>query len=214
MLKHLRIKHAQEYDICKKDMKESEEKRKCLSTSSATQLTLFQTTSKHQQYSKDSARRKKIDQLLVSMIATDLQPISIVEDKGFKNLISTPDSRYESPSRRALMTTHFHENIRKELQAKLNNTSYVSLTTDLWTSLQTKSYCGVTVHYITNSWELRSAVLETFEFSSVHTAAHIDARVSCMWNIEQMLVCGVTCNASNMVAVISKTSWCHLPPTL
>ena len=33
------------------------------------------------------------------MIVTDLQPLSIVEDAGFKKLLETVDSSYQLPSR-------------------------------------------------------------------------------------------------------------------
>ena len=44
-----------------------------------------------------------------------------------------------------------YQNLKTKLLAELNNTSHVSLTTDIWTSLQTTSYCCVIVHYITDT---------------------------------------------------------------
>ena len=218
MLKHLKTKHMKEYEECAKEIKENEEKRRKTTTNQQpSEPTIQQTLSRSQLYSKDSIRRKNIDESLIYMIATDLQPIAIVEDKGFKNLLSTLDSRYQPPSRRTVMSTQIpvtYQNLKTKLLAELNNTSHVSLTTDIWTSLQTTSYCCVTVHYITETWELKSAVLETFEFSTDHTAEHIAAelqRVAASWNIGEKVVCVVTDNASNMVAAISKTPWRHLP---
>ena len=55
------------------------------------------------------------------------------------------------------------------MQKKLDSTEHVAITTDLWTSLQMKSYCGVTAHYISETWELTSTLLETFELPAAHT---------------------------------------------
>ena len=55
--------------------------------------------------------------------------------------------------------------VRKEIAA----VSHVALTTDLWTSRATESYM-TTCHFLTETWELRSLVLETFHFELSHTA--------------------------------------------
>ena len=72
----------------------------------------------------------------------------------------------------------------------------------------------ITAHYITDTWELKPAILETFDFNSEHTADNISSellRVITQWNIESKIICIVTDNASNMVAAINKTPWQHLP---
>ena len=57
-------------------------------------------------YAGDSPRYNKHDTFLADMIAIDIQPTSIVEDKGFQKFVSalavTPGS-YASPSRKTLM---------------------------------------------------------------------------------------------------------------
>ena len=90
----------------------------------------------------------------------------------------------------------------------------MALTTDIWTSRQTQSYCCVTVHFITDTWHLKSAVLETFEFNCDHTAENIALELNTVatnWGLNNNVVCVVTDNASNMVSAISKTGWRHLP---
>jgi len=46
----------------------------------------------------------------------------------------------------------------------------VSLTADLWTSTQNRSYLGVTAHFI-EGWTLQSVVLSVMEVAESHTAA-------------------------------------------
>ena len=72
----------------------------------------------------------------------------------------------------------------------------------------------MTSHFITGDWKLQSAVLETFEFNTDHTASNIAAnlkRVANDWGIDEKVVCVVTDNASNMTAAIAQTGWRHLP---
>ena len=45
-------------------------------------------------YPQDSTRCERLNSALIKMIATDLQPISIVEDKGFLRYTSLLDQRY------------------------------------------------------------------------------------------------------------------------
>ena len=142
--------------------------------------------------------------------------MSIVEDQGFKNFAHTLDSRYEIPSRRTIMSRlpETYQSVKRKLQGQLNNTTHIALTTDIWTSLQTKSYCCALLPTTSDTWELKPAILETFDFNSEHTADNISSellRVITQWNIESKIICIVTDNASNMVAAINKTPWQHLP---
>ena len=54
-------------------------------------------------YTGNSRRRASIDEALLHMIVTDLQPVSVVEDKGFKNFVKVLDPKYCPPSRRTIM---------------------------------------------------------------------------------------------------------------
>ena len=98
------------------------------------------------------------------------------------------------------------------LHHELEAIPHIGLTTDKWTSNQTRSYCCVTIHYITKLWELKSAVLETFEFSIDHTAGNIASElllVASAWNVAEKVVCVITDNASNMIVAIGRTAWRH-----
>ena len=111
------------------------------------------------------------------MITTDLQPISIVEDKGFRKFTTLLDSRYEPPSRhtitRSMLPTKYEET-KKKVQQKLEEMSTVALMTDIWSSRQGLSYCCLTAHAISaESWKLKSYALETFNFNADHTGEQI-----------------------------------------
>lgn len=106
------------------------------------------------------------------MIAKDFQPLSIVEDVGFKNFVYKLNSNYTLPNRKKLSETiipNIYENLKKNLQDTLLIVNYVSLTTDYWQSQTTKSYLSLTAHYISD-YCLKSSVIETREVQVSHTA--------------------------------------------
>ncbi|XP_011407349.1 PREDICTED: zinc finger BED domain-containing protein 4-like [Amphimedon queenslandica] len=125
------------------------------------------------------------------MIITDLQPVSIVKDKGFVNFMRLLDFKYTAPSRRTLMRNHLpqlyalkHELLMQELES----VDHCCLTTDMWTSRATQWYLTVTCTYINEEMELK-ILLEKWNITSkVHwvitdSGANIKwaVRLSC-WN--------------------------------
>ena len=72
----------------------------------------------------------------------------------------------------------------------------------------------VTCHFIDESWQLKTFVLETFHLSISHTAENIAAeliRIAKEWEISEKVVALVTDNAANAVAAARITGWTHIP---
>ncbi|KAK0138793.1 Zinc finger BED domain-containing protein 1 [Merluccius polli] len=97
---------------------------------------------------------------ILNMIVTAMRPLSMVEDKGFRDMISTFNSKYNLPSR-----TYFtqlmekkHQEIKEKLKVVLKETECVALTTDIWTSVATEAYLGVTCHFLGEDWEMKCLV--------------------------------------------------------
>ena len=153
----------------------------------------------------------------MKMLACDLQPSSIVEDKGFQEFLKVIDPKYIPPSRCSLMQDHLphlYDEAKQELQQLLVSAEYVSLTTDLWTSRATMGFITVTCHFVTPDWQMKSAVLETLHVDRSHTADNIAVllmKVAEEWNISSKVCCVVTDNANNIVAAVKKNKWNHLP---
>ena len=100
--------------------------------------------------------------------------------------------------------------VKKEIAA----VSHVALTSDLWTSQATESYMTITCHFVTETWKLKSLVLETFHFELSHTAEHIAdslKNAAEKWNISEKIIAIVTDNASNIVAAVKIVGWNHVP---
>ena len=77
------------------------------------------------------------------------------------------------------ITTVFHRMYQVErdrVKAELHD-RHVGLTSDIWTSASTQSYIIITVHFITDKWELCSRVLLTREMGERHTGVNISERL-------------------------------------
>jgi len=150
------------------------------------------------------------------MIARDLQPISIVEDRGFIALLKILDPRYQIPSRKKMMEctiNNMYAECKAKVMTKLQHANHVILTTDMWTSRSIEAYLTVTCHFIDN-WQMQDFVLETCHFSVQHTADNISAelkRIAEEWGITQKVLAVVTDNGANMVAAVHKAGWRHYP---
>ncbi len=105
-----------------------------------------------------------------------MQPIDTVDDRGFRRLLQTFESRYSPPSRKTLTVKYlpqkFEIECAKVKQEVCKCISY-ALTTDIWTSRANNAYTGVTIHFLDEAFQLRHYLLETKEFPESHSAANI-----------------------------------------
>ncbi|KZS05324.1 Uncharacterized protein APZ42_031527 [Daphnia magna] len=72
---------------------------------------------------------------LVRCIAKDMQPIQIVENGGFKDMVHYLDPRVTLPSRTTIANTLIpreFESAKPALFLELQSVNYVSLTADCW----------------------------------------------------------------------------------
>lgn len=111
---------------------------------------------------------------ILNMLVTDMRPLGMVEDSGFKAMISTFHPNYELPSR-TFFTKQLdkkYEDTKNKMKKALRETDSMALTTDIWTSVATEAYMGVTCHYLKN-WKMVSHCLTTMPLEERHTAANI-----------------------------------------
>ncbi|XP_028408818.1 zinc finger BED domain-containing protein 4-like [Dendronephthya gigantea] len=72
----------------------------------------------------------------------------------------------------------------------------------------------ITCHFLTETWELKSLVLETLLFELSHAAENIAnslRNAAKKWNISENIIAIVTDNASNVVAAVKILGWNHVP---
>ena len=218
MKRHLQAKHTinDEVKPLKRSHSDADEVGEDVKPSlkrrlSATSLTSFVSSQSHE----------KIIKLLVEMLVDDMLPIATVEHKGFRNLISYLAPTFPIPSRTSI--TARLEAKYDELKAKAvqllggDSCQRVALTTDMWTSIATEGYIGVTAHYIDQSCWLRSLVLSTGAMEERHTAVNISQRlreISTEWKVADKVEAIVHDNAANMVLAATlldeELDWGHV----
>ena len=181
------------------------------------QPTMQHTLERHKLYDVASPRKQAIDEAVIELIVRDMQPFSVVEDKGFRNLVKTLDPRYQLPSRKTITTVSLPQLYLKErtrVSKVLKEADAVSLTTDIWTSRRTQSYITVTAHALGADWTLKSFVLDTVRMTEAHTARNIKTEledIMSSWDIKDKMFAIVTDNASNMVAAVGLMDIHHIP---
>ena len=129
-------------------------------------------------------RSKAITDRVAGVIIKDLRPISLVDGEGFQSLMSFVEPGYHLPS-----ATYFTKVIElkcqeavTKVQQTLQAANYISITSDMWTSLANDAYISLTTHYISNEWKMESVCLGTIPVSERHTGDNI-----ALW-IEEILV--------------------------
>ena len=209
LLKHVRTKHQLQFEG---NFLEPSTSREPVTVETAaramTQPTLAFAVDRNKLYPRDSARKRELDQLVLRMVTRDLQPISVVENEGFRDLMKSMNPRYKLPNRKKLgneLLVARYKEVKALLKAELFTATDVCVTTDM-TSRQTSRYITVTAHYILPSWELRSAVLATTRMTDDHTASNIASTLKETfddWGIADKIVAVVTDNAANMVSAVN-----------
>ncbi|KAJ8355876.1 hypothetical protein SKAU_G00186700 [Synaphobranchus kaupii] len=140
------------------------------------------------------------------MIVLDSQPFSLVEDIGFKAFVNKLNPTYTIPTRKALklMVDKRYDEAKEKAMAEVQDAEYVSLTADMWTSINMDSYLGVTCHYITKETKLATVLLGVTRFPQSHTAVNIKEAQNVLiesWGISmEKIHCLATDNAANMLA--------------
>ncbi|KAM3618554.1 uncharacterized protein V6R79_021792 [Siganus canaliculatus] len=115
-------------------------------------------------FDRHDPRQVLISEAIAKMIVRDLQPVSIVENQGFRELLQLLEPRY-TPERQhyiqsQLLPAYAYQAQLATRQA-LASAHALSLSLDLWRCLSGASsgYLGVTCHFLTSDWQMRSALL-------------------------------------------------------
>ncbi|KAM8910406.1 E3 SUMO-protein ligase ZBED1-like [Spinachia spinachia] len=160
-----------------------------------------------------NSRKAMVDEAVVNMVIKDSQPFSIVEDVGFRELMHNYPN-YVLPSRKALksMVDIKYQKANEKAREQVQKAVDVSLTSDMWTSINMDAYLAVTCHFIDDEDQLCTTLLEVQHFPKAHTAENLAAgHVQLMeeWGIRDKVKCLVTGGASNMNACVRQLNVRH-----
>lgn len=104
-----------------------------------------------------SPRSHKITQSIAYFICQDLGPYSVVENVGFRRMVTAMEPRYSIPTREHLTKVcilKLYAQTKEHVKASLASSERVALTCDGWTSRTTEAYVTITAHFINEDWEL------------------------------------------------------------
>lgn len=152
-------------------------------------------------------RHELVSNSIANFIAKDMMPISIVEGEGFIEMMSTIVPGYNVPSRTAIKKRieTLYELEQRRINKIIDNLSYVSLTTDCWTSRSIESYYTVTVHGIDSNWNIKSLVLCTSVMNERHTGENLKTKITetlNSWNIMNKTISISHDNAANIICAM------------
>ena len=140
------------------------------------------------QFDSKSFKAKQLTYHVTKSIFLDLRPLSIVDDEGFRGLLSCAESRYVIPTRATFRTNiipRLYRNCKTILKRSIagykqtcgSSSAIFSITTDGWTSSNSNtSYVTYTLH-INGESQIESYVLSTVELSKKHTAVNLRAHL-------------------------------------
>ncbi|XP_030747935.1 zinc finger BED domain-containing protein DAYSLEEPER-like [Sitophilus oryzae] len=148
-----------------------------------------------------STDKSKVDLAIMKLFTWDFQPFTMVEDKGFKNLMSI------------CVLTKFEE-ICQDVKNTLSEQALsVCITTDAWTSSVNDSYCALTAHYINEHFEMKTVLLDCSVFKDSHTAENLAEYITKMvseWNLKDKITIVISDNASNITSTVTNIlKWKH-----
>ncbi|XP_051981619.1 uncharacterized protein LOC127643095 [Xyrauchen texanus] len=118
-------------------------------------------------------RAEVLTDLILEMIFRDLQPLSVVEERGFRLLLGCLEPKYSVPSPSLLgsLLWHRYHNLKQYLQQHLKTglaSHCLALCTEHWQSVEGcgvggdgQSYLTVSAHFVDAHWRLARCVLET-----------------------------------------------------
>lgn len=162
-----------------------------------------------------SIKYLKITELIGKMICTDLLPFRMVENEGFRNLITYLEPRYEIPSRHSFSKTvipNLYFKVKSKVKSILREANYISFTTDLWSTHTCEDFMSLTAHFINKDYQQVSLCLEVIPFDRLgHTANNI-SEFLCQtlndWEITNEKVhLVIRDNAPNFVKALSLTPY-------
>jgi hypothetical protein len=119
----------------------------------------------------------KIHEAIGKMIATDIQPIQMVENSGFRQLVQLLEPRYVIPSRKYFsdqVLPGLFNCMKEKILLHLREVPGIAFTVDIWTADHTtQSFMSLTAHWLTYTFGNKAAALHCEAFDGQHTAAHI-----------------------------------------
>ena len=149
---------------------------------------------------------------VVKYIVKDMAPLSTIASKNFRDMLHEFEPRWQAPNRETLiddLIPSWYEMVKGELLSDFVKVTHVSMTSDAWTSNAQDHYLAFTVHYISEDWVLKRAVLKTKAVyvpqTCVNVAVEIDD-VLAEFGIKDKVRMITVDNAANMTVAAAEAN--------
>ena len=151
----------------------------------------------------NAPKQESLTKNVIGFIIGTVQPLSVVEDPDFINMINGFDERYKIPCTKTLKDRIYttYETGKDTLKSQFTQIQYISLTLDAWSSPAHLPYLGVTAHWLTPKFEPQEVLLSMEELPYPHTAFEIQNHLFDLlyeWEIDTKIIAIVTDNGSNV----------------
>ena len=168
-------------------------------------------------YGTQSRRHIEITSAVTNFVVKSMQPLSVVEDKSFQQLLKTVDPRYKIPGRKFFSTVEIprlYQEKRDLVLSELSRVRFFATTSDLWSSRESTPYISLTVHFINDQWDLKSRCLGAQFIPEDHTGENIATALVAMleeWSLNQdHQACITTDSGTNMIKAAEINRWTRL----
>ncbi|XP_062247061.1 zinc finger BED domain-containing protein 4 [Platichthys flesus] len=121
-------------------------------------------------FDRHDPRQVLISEAIAKMIVLDLQPVSIVENQGFRELLQFLEPRYTPEHQhyiRSQLLPAYAYQVQLTTRQALASAHALSLSLDVWRGFSgsTSGFLGVTCHFLSSDWQMRSALLACLPLS-------------------------------------------------
>ncbi|XP_022833037.1 zinc finger BED domain-containing protein 4-like [Spodoptera litura] len=162
----------------------------------------------------NDSRAKEIHNAIAEMIATDNQPISILENKGFDRLLHLLKPKYKLPGRKYMsevVIPAIYERVKKLIKDEISKANAVSITSDMWTCMNNMlCFLSFTAHWLNEDFILQHRVLQMKHFVGSHSGNQIRSvleELASTWGISSLIHVIVRDNGPNMVKAIKESAF-------
>ncbi|KAK0138931.1 Zinc finger BED domain-containing protein 4 [Merluccius polli] len=198
MIRHLRTRHTTEYAEYERLSKPTP------TPPSLNQPTVSETFKRREPYSRDSKRWKDVTLKVMEFVCQ--QPLSVVENKGFRRLVTCLDPKYDPPGRKYLTDVclpALYQTVNTHIDKLLKDSVHMSFTSDIWSAdACPMSLLSLTGHFIDSDFQRHNIVLHCQDFTGTHTAEALVNAFNGMfqtWGIQREKIHAIlTDNAKNM----------------
>lgn len=158
--------------------------------------------------------QEELEKKICEFIIHAMIPLKIVDDPYFIDIFHRLNIAHDGLrliSRRSLARRidTLYADTKEKLKSLINHIPYVCTTTDIWSG-KTRSFLGVTIHWIDNNCNRKSATLACRRFPNKHSAENIAellSKINTEYNIDYNKICAtITDNASNFVKAFKEYS--------